>query len=84
MALSIRNPHAEKLAREVAAESGQSITQAIIQALEDRLERLHGQRTSTDLLAEITKIARRCGSLPDLDQRTPEEIMGYDRQGVPQ
>jgi hypothetical protein len=34
MVLSIRNPQAEKLAREVAAESGESITQTIIQALE--------------------------------------------------
>ena len=40
MALSIRNPRAEKLAREVAAESKESLTQAIIHALEDRLERL--------------------------------------------
>ena len=83
MALSIRNSQAEKLAREVAAESGESITQTIIQSLEDRLERLHGQRTSTDLEAEIMKIARRCGGLPDLDPRKPEEILGYDRQGIP-
>ena len=34
MALSIRNPLAEKLAREVAAISGENITQAIIQARE--------------------------------------------------
>ena len=42
MALSIRNPRAEKLAREVAAESGENLTEAIIHALEERLERLKG------------------------------------------
>ncbi len=83
MALSIRNPRAEKLAREVATESGENITQAIIQALEDRLERLHGQRSSPDLEVELMKIARRCGSLPDMDLRSAEEILGYDQQGVP-
>jgi antitoxin VapB len=40
MTLSIRNPRAEKLAREVAAESGESLTEAIIHALEERLVRL--------------------------------------------
>jgi antitoxin VapB len=40
MALSIRNAKAEKLARELAAESGDNITQAITRALEERLQRL--------------------------------------------
>ena len=40
MALSIRNPRAEQLAREVAAESGETLTQAIIQALDEHLQRL--------------------------------------------
>jgi antitoxin VapB len=40
MALSIRNAKAEKLARELAAESGETITQTITRALEERLERL--------------------------------------------
>ena len=35
MALSIRNAKAEKLARELAAESGENITQAITRALEE-------------------------------------------------
>ena len=37
MALSIRNAKTEKLARELAAESGGTITQAITQALESVL-----------------------------------------------
>jgi antitoxin VapB len=83
MALSIRNPKAEKLARELAAESGENITQAITQALEERLERLRGRRTATDLAEEIMKISKRCSAIPDKDQRTPDEILGYDQRGVP-
>ncbi len=78
MALSIRNSKAEKLAREVAAESGENLTQAIIHALEERLERLRGRRTTTDLPDEIMRIAHRCNALPNLDPRTPEEILGYN------
>jgi len=83
MALSIRNPRAEQLVREVAAESGENLTQAIIHALEERLDRLRGRRTISDTAQEIMKISKRCSSLPDQDQRTPEEILDYDQSGIP-
>ncbi|MDJ0819380.1 MAG: type II toxin-antitoxin system VapB family antitoxin [Desulfobacterales bacterium] len=84
MALSIRNEKAEKLARELAAESGENITQAITRALEERLQRLRGRSRATDLTEEILKISRRCSELPDQDKRSPDEILGYDTAGVPE
>ncbi|MFC1535467.1 type II toxin-antitoxin system VapB family antitoxin [Thermodesulfobacteriota bacterium] len=83
MALSIRNPKAEKLARELATESGENITQAITHALEERLERFRGRTTTTDLAEEILKISKRCSEIPDQDQRSPDEILGYGPIGVP-
>lgn len=82
MALSIRNERAEKLAREVAEASGENLTQAVIHALEEKLERLRGQRTVTDTAREIMKISMRCRALPDLDTRPPDSILGYDENGV--
>lgn len=84
MALSIRNPKAEMLARELAAESGENITQAITHALEERLERLRGRSTASDMADEIMKISRRCSAIPDKDQRSPDQILGYDQTGVPE
>lgn len=83
MPLSIRNPKAEQLAREVAAESGESLTQAIIHALEDRLQRIKGRRRATDLVDEIMTVSRRCQALPDQDTRSADEILEYDRDGAP-
>ena len=83
MALSIRNAKAEKLARELAAESGETITRAITQALEERLERLRGRSTTTDLVEDILRISKRCSEIPDQDNRSAEEILGYDSIGVP-
>ena len=83
MALSIRNPRAEKLAREVATESGESITEAIIHALEERLVRLKGRRSTTEVADEIMKISIRCRALPEKDRREADEILGYDEMGVP-
>lgn len=83
MPLSIRNARAEQLAREVAAESGENLTQAIIRALEERLQRLRGRRHINDVASEILNVSRRCSALPDLDQRSGDEILGYDDRGVP-
>jgi antitoxin VapB len=83
MALSIRNAKAEKLARELASESGETITRAITQALEERLERLRGRSTTTDMVEDILRISKRCSEIPDQDNRSAEEILGYDSVGVP-
>jgi len=82
MALSIRNTRAERLAREVAAISGENLTQTIIHALEERLERLKGRRQPTDLVYEIMAISKRCSAIPDLDQRKPDDILGYHDSGL--
>ena len=53
MALSIRNSETEKLARELADESGENITQAITLAVKERLERFRGRSTASNLAEEI-------------------------------
>jgi antitoxin VapB len=82
MPLSIKDPEADRLAREVAKATGETLTAAIVQALKERLQRVRrarGPRLSEDLLA----IGRRCAALPIQDTRTAEEILGYDRNGLP-
>ena len=83
MALSIRNRRAEQLAREVAAQSGQTVTQAVIHALEDQLQRLTGRRVAPDLVEDILAVSRRCSALPELDKRSADEILGYGDAGAP-
>ncbi len=81
MAISIRNPIAENLARTVAKKSGESLTQVIIHSLEDRLEKLQGRRNPEDLLQEIKEIGNRCAALPDIDSRSADKILGYNENG---
>lgn len=82
MALSVKNVAAEKLARQVAAETGESLTEAIIHSLEERLERLKGRRSAPDLVETLLAIGSRCSALPDLDTRSADEILGYDETGA--
>ncbi len=83
MALSIKDPQTDKLAREVARLAGESITQAVNRALEERLKKLKQRRGSRSLAADLIEIARHCASLPVLDDRSPDEIIGYDENGLP-
>ena len=51
MGISIKNERAERLARELARETGESLTTAISKALEERLQRVEGRRSAADKLA---------------------------------
>ena len=83
MALSIKHPEADRLARELAARTGESLTDAVINALRERLRREQGRVRAPRLRDEIRAIRERCRSLPVLDPRQADEILGYDGHGVP-
>ena len=83
MGISIKNERTEKLARELARETGESLTTAIRLALEERLERVEGRRSPQDKLRLARAALRRVDSLRVLDARTPDEILGYDEHGLP-
>ncbi len=83
MALNIRNPEAEKLAADVARLTGETKTEAVTKALRDRLLRLRRERSKRSLADELDEIGRHCASLPVLDVRSAEEILGYDESGIP-
>lgn len=83
MALSIKHPEADRLARELSKITGESLTEAILTALRERLNRTRRERQESALALELDLIRRRCAEIPLLDPRSPEEILGYDDSGVP-
>ena len=83
MALNIRNAETERLAETLARLTGETKTLAVTVALRDRLERLRRDRSGRSLAQELEEIARHCSSLPVLDSRDPDEILGYDEIGLP-
>ena len=83
MMFSIRNPEAESLARQMAAELGVGVTQVVLEALRDKRERepaIPEYRSS--LIQALTEIADSCSRLPTLDDRPMDEILGYDEDGL--
>ena len=83
MPLSIKNDTTERLARKVASETGESLTEAIQNALQERWDRLKMRRHNHVLTSQIEELLRRVDSLPTLDSRPEDEILGYDEHGMP-
>lgn len=82
MALSIKSDEADRLARDLAALTGETLTEAVVIALRERLDR-ESARQGPSLSQRIQKIQDEIAALPILDPRTPDEIIGYDEHGLP-
>ena len=83
MALNIRNAEAERLAAELALLTGQTKTEALAEALRDRLNRLRRDRSARSLADELDDIGQRCARLAVRDRRPADEILDYDEHGIP-
>ena len=51
--------------------------------LEERLRRTGSNTRKAALLEDMEAMQRRLSALPVLDSRAPDEIIGYDENGVP-
>ena len=83
MALNIRNPEAERLAADLARLTGETKTAAVTRALREQLGRVRRDRSGMGLVDRLVAIGKECAALPVLDERTPDEILGYDERGLP-
>lgn len=83
MALNIRNAETERLVAELATLTGESKSEAVRRAVEDRLRRVRDVQAGRPLAQVLDEIALRCAGLPVLDDREPEEILGCDDADVP-
>lgn len=83
MALNIKNDEADRLARELAELTGETLTDAVIESLRERLERESGRVHPYWLREDVSRIQQRIANLPRLDERSDEDIVGYDESELP-
>lgn len=84
MALSIKNPEVDRLARELAEVTGESMTEAICKVLKQRLEKDSGRKDSATIFDEIQYIRSRIARLHRKETRIDEELIGYNKHGLPE
>jgi antitoxin VapB len=84
VALSLKDPETDRLAREVARLTGESLTEAVRKALAERLERerLRRGQPRKGMAEQLKELTREYAALPDYDTRSPDEIIGYDENGM--
>lgn len=80
MALSVKNEEADRLARQLAETTGESITEAVLVALRERLEREKRQR---GVGRRVARLAEELVAYPVFDNRSADEILGFDDRGLP-
>jgi antitoxin VapB len=85
MGVIIKNPATEAKIRKLAKRTGETLTEAVERAVDERLDRLgpakHKGRVNREKLAEHLAYFR---SLPSINEDlTDEQIIGYDDNGLP-
>ena len=83
MPINIKDPATDQLARRLAAAAGESITVAVRVAMEERLERIERRQRRAAHSAQLGRYITRARARRVLDDRTAEEILGYDEIGLP-
>ena len=72
MAPSLKDLEADRLAREIADRTRETLTGAIVVALRERLARLRAKPRRRPLRDDLREIARRVSTLPRLDHRSDD------------
>ena len=85
MGVFIKKPEAEAKIRELAERTGESITDAIERAVDERLQRLGPKEKKKGRIdrKKLAELLAYFDSLPVDDPRSPDEIIGYDEHGLP-
>lgn len=85
MSVLIKDAETDRLIRDVAARTGESMTQAVRTAMQERLARLpQPQRSGRLDMEKIDAFLAEIDALPKVNTNlTDDEIIGYDEIGVP-
>jgi antitoxin VapB len=85
MPLTINDPETQKLAETLALRQGLTPQQAVREALSQQLGRATraAKQARQEKLSALLAIANRCAALPEIDYRSPDQIL-YNADGLPQ
>ena len=82
MSLNIKDPETHKLAQILAKETGETMTQAVTEALRERLQRVRRRRKPEATVAELLAIGRRCANTLK-GKPIDHGALLYDERGIP-
>jgi antitoxin VapB len=82
MGVSIKSAEAERKLRRVSRLLGKSMTATVIELADGKLKELDTKKDRERIHRAVDRIVRRVKTLPVLDDRTDDEILGYNKDGL--
>ncbi|MCI1749059.1 MAG: type II toxin-antitoxin system VapB family antitoxin [Acidipropionibacterium sp.] len=83
MALNIKDPETDRLARELATETGETLTTALHAAIVERLARVRHQKKAAGR-QDLHQYIERARARTPINNLSADDILGYDENGLPQ
>jgi antitoxin VapB len=83
MAMNIKSPEAERLARELSGLTGENLTAAVTRALRAEVERVRREQSRKGLAERLLAIGRDCAKHMNPPLRSSEIDDLYDERGLP-
>ena len=84
MSLNLKNPETHQLAKELAALTGESMTQAVTEAVRERLERVRKERDKDNMVERLLAIGRHCAAHMEEPYLSVDHgDLLYDELGLP-
>ena len=81
--LNIKNAEAYALATEIAQLQSESLTDAVLRALRREAALARKLKDRDAYIKRLLEHGERYMALAERDTRTPDEILGYDENGLP-
>ena len=82
MTLHINNAEADSLVEAVVAMTGESKTEAVITAMRYRLKALQPSQENDVMRQEVSSLIQEFNRYPIVDDRSDDEILGYNAFGI--
>lgn len=82
MAINLKNKLVEEQIRELARITGETVTEAIGKAVDQRIKVIGSRASNLGVKEAILSIGTECSKLPDLSNASTEEILGYSSEGL--
>lgn len=83
MAILIKDPETDRLVRELAGRTGETLTETVKQAVAEKLRRAPlSEEKIAERRSKLKELLAKFDAMPTVDNRTPDEIIGYNEFGV--
>ena len=85
MTITLDDPELVQQLERASSASGQSVEAIVLTAVKEKLTEVRSARTPESQVstAQLKAIQRRVAARPVLDSRSVDDIIGYDRDGLP-